>query len=151
MGISVNKYYVQGLAQLMHLCTKCQISVVLNIGASVRKSAFTFHLLFFFLFLSTICKGVFIRKWSLHSQKENKSSKKNAGTSLPATFVIWRKSPRKSFTGKFMNILVYLNMFHLYCHWMSSGLLRLILWAFLFQTLTEQIATMTICYALLMI
>lgn len=66
-----------------------------------KKKIWTTSLPTFFIFilLSTICKGVSIRKWSLHSQKENKGSKKNAGTTLSATSIIWRKSPRESFTG----------------------------------------------------
>lgn len=64
-----------------------------------KKSGLLYLLFFIFFLLSTICKGVSIRKWSLHSQKENKGSKKNAGTTLSATSIIWRKSPRKSFTG----------------------------------------------------
>lgn len=55
-----------------------------------KKKIWTTSLPTFFIFilLSTICKGVSIRKWSLHSQKENKGSKKNAGTTLSATSII---------------------------------------------------------------
>lgn len=64
-----------------------------------KTSGLLYRLLFIFILLSTICKGVSIRKWSLHSQKENKGSKKNTGTTLSATSIIWRKSPWESFTG----------------------------------------------------
>lgn len=64
-----------------------------------KKSGLLYLLFFIFILLSTLCKGVSIRKWSLHSQKENKGSKKNTGTTLSATSIIWRKSPRESFTG----------------------------------------------------
>lgn len=49
--------------------------------------------------LSTLRKGLPFGEWSLHSQKENKSSKKNLGSSLSAATAVWGESRREGFTG----------------------------------------------------
>lgn len=111
-----------------------------------KKSGLLYLLFFIFFLLSTICKGVSIRKWSLHSQKENKGSKKNAGTTLSATSIIRRKSPRKSFTGNFHRYSSQSENITctVFIEWISNFLSCFIWQVLLFQILVEQINTTVI-------